>query len=177
MKSYTKKIPSLCFALLTIGLCMQAHAASSAKKSYLFVQTAQKAELTNQTLTLYGISAHTIWFTDRPTRKFGEMNTQAFVNLWNPNANKQGFAYVAPNAVMADKNNATHTLQNLGLQGLMLYAPAYDIKTGQLKYKITLQTGTLKQPVELEDIALFIDNYNASEIVFASTYVPFDSSF
>ena len=213
MNSFTTKTSPFCLALISLSL-ISGHAIAattatatttaniakaSAKKSYLFVETAQKAELTNTTLTLYGVSANTVWFTDRPARNFGKIDTQDFANLWKPLTHKPtlsdgsgrpgnaGFAQVAPNAVMVDqgisksdaKGNSAGTLQKLGLQGMTLYSPSYDPKTAQMTYKITLQTGTLQKPVQLTDVALFVDNGNLSstEMVYASSFVPFDSSF
>ena len=85
---------------------------------------------------------------------------------------------MAPNAVMTDKSSSKETLQSAGLQGMTLYAPSYNPKTEQLTYRINLQTGALQKPIELNDVSLFIDDMdNSTEIVYASTFVPFDSSF
>lgn len=150
---------------------------NKAKPAYLFVQTAKHAELDNQKLTLSGVSANTVWFTDRPARSFGKINTQSFVDLWKPSMDGNGFGEVPPNAVMVDSKSSIGTLQNLGLQGMTLYDPTYDEKTGDLTYRITLRTGTLERPVKLNEVALFVDDMSSTEIVFASTFVPFDSSF
>jgi hypothetical protein len=173
------------YAQASLGTTANAISSSSSssihqnvKTSYLFVQTAQKAELTNKTLTLDGISENTVWFTDRPVRKFGKVATQDFVNLWTPNSDGTGFSKVAPNAVMTDKSSSKETLQSAGLQGMTLYAPSYNPKTEQLTYRINLQTGTLQKPIELNDVSLFIDDMDSStEIIYSSTFVPFDSSF
>lgn len=177
MKRYFNSLFSSLLILGLSGYAVTVSASPITTTDYLFVQTAKKAELSNKTLTLHGVSTNTVWFTDRPNRKFGKVDTQVFIDLWKPSKNGQGFAQDAPNAVMVDQDSSTGTLENLGLQGLTLYAPSYNPKTGDLSYQITLQTGTLKAPVALNDVALFVDDMNSTEIVFASTYVPFDSSF
>lgn len=147
------------------------------KPTYLFVQTAKQAELDNQKLTLSGVSGNTVWFTDRPARSFGKLDTQSFVDLWKPSMDGNGFGEVPPNAVMVESKSSMGTLQNLGVQGMTLYDPIYNPKTGELTYRITLRTGTLQHPVKLNEVALFVDDMSATEIVFSSTFVPFDSSF
>jgi hypothetical protein len=65
-------------------------------RSYLFVQNADHAVLTESTLMLRFVSEQTGWFTDRPYREAGQMPTEEFVRLWNEGENS--FADNLPNA-------------------------------------------------------------------------------
>jgi hypothetical protein len=51
--------------------------------SYLFVQNGTGGTLSDTTLTLTDVSSKTGWFTDRPYRGSGQMNTEDFVALWD----------------------------------------------------------------------------------------------
>ena len=51
--------------------------------SVLFVQNGTGGTLSDTTLTLTDVSSKTGWFTDRPYRGSGQMNTEDFVALWD----------------------------------------------------------------------------------------------
>ena len=63
--------------------------------SYLFVQNGTGGTLSETTLTLTDVSSKTGWFTDRPYRGSGQMNTEDFVALWDEG---ETFAEDPPNA-------------------------------------------------------------------------------
>ena len=62
----------------------------------LFVQNSTGGTLSEDTLTLTGISAQTGWFSDRPYRMAGQVSTQEFVSNWDEGDNS--FSEDAPNA-------------------------------------------------------------------------------
>ena len=64
--------------------------------SLLFVQNATGGTLSEDTLTLTGVSAQTGWFTDRPYRKAGQVSTEEFLSNWDEGDNP--FSEEAPNA-------------------------------------------------------------------------------
>ena len=47
-----------------------------------FVHTSEGAVLTGSTLTLTGVDEKTGWFTDRPVREAGQVDTAGFVRAW-----------------------------------------------------------------------------------------------
>ena len=51
--------------------------------SVLFVQNGTGGTLSDTTLTLTDVSSQTGWFTDRPYRGSGQMNTEDFVAFWD----------------------------------------------------------------------------------------------
>ena len=65
----------------------------------MFVQTAAGARTEAGTLTLMGLSASTLYFSDRPQRVVGHLTPRHFVDLWKEGENS--FAEDPPNAVVA----------------------------------------------------------------------------
>ena len=65
----------------------------------MFVQTARAVESDGATLTLHGITASTLYFSDRPQRVVGQMATTDFVDLWGVGDNS--FETDPPNAVLS----------------------------------------------------------------------------
>ena len=53
----------------------------------MFVQTAQGITRMDGTLTLNGVTASTLYFSDRPQRVVGHMATTDFVDLWGEGDN------------------------------------------------------------------------------------------
>jgi hypothetical protein len=68
--------------------------------SLLFVQTAQKIDYKDGVMTLYDVPAQTMFFTDRPNRVVGNLQTSAFVSKWTTDKTPNGFATVPPNAAV-----------------------------------------------------------------------------
>jgi hypothetical protein len=68
--------------------------------SLMFVQSAQKIDYKNGVMTLYGVPAQTVFFTDRPNRVVGNMSTQAFTSKWTTDTGPKGFAKDPPNAAV-----------------------------------------------------------------------------
>ena len=69
---------------------------SSEAPEYLFVQTADQADLTDTGLVLLGVNPQTAWFTDRPVRESGQVRTAEFISLWDEGRNS--FSDDPPNA-------------------------------------------------------------------------------
>jgi hypothetical protein len=75
------------------------------KVTLLFVQNAQGVSLSNNKMTLKGVSPTTIFFSDRPERITGHMSTKEFVPFWSEG--KDSFLSDPPNAnlsVFSDGN-------------------------------------------------------------------------
>ena len=115
----------------------------------LFVQNAAAAESDGATLTLRGIGASTIYFSDRPLREVGHMTSARFVEYWGEGDNS--FQSDPPNAVLsyteghpgAPLEDAVVTINDPQLQG--------DV----LSYRYTVLDGTV--PSSTGPVVLFID--------------------
>lgn len=67
----------------------------------LFVQTSTDVALENSKMTLKGIGPTTIFFSDRPKRIAGHMDTEEFVADWKEGKGKNSFAADPPNATLS----------------------------------------------------------------------------
>lgn len=65
----------------------------------MFVQTARGIRSDANSLTLVGLTPHTIYFSDRPQRIVGHITTQRFLEWWSDG--DDSFAVDPPNAVLA----------------------------------------------------------------------------
>ena len=115
----------------------------------LFVQNAAGARSDGSTLTLTGIGASTIYFSDRPKREVGHMTCARFVEYWAEGENS--FQSDPPNAVLSyteghpgvPLNDAVVTINDPKLSG------------DTLSYSFTLLDGSV--PASTGPVVLFID--------------------
>ena len=86
---------------LVMAMGTQSVAAEDAAKpaEWLFVHTAQTAEMTSATTLVMPVTRDIFAFTDRPNRQHGYMNAHEFVSLWDEG---EGDTFKAdpPNAVL-----------------------------------------------------------------------------
>jgi hypothetical protein len=96
----SRKVPLI---LVTIGVLLALYpaaklATAQAHPSPLFVQTAQNIDYMHGVMTLYGVPAQTMSFTDRPNREVGNLPTNALVAKWTRDREPNGLAANPPNA-------------------------------------------------------------------------------
>lgn len=133
--------------------------------SWLFSQTSDSGSLQDQgdgtfVLTLNGIDAHTIGFTDRPDRDSSIIATKDFVEAW-PSL----FADSAPNAVLVEHqpdgaaNSIVLTLETPTLAESTLTFEAV-LLTEEVPQSVAEHAGTLhpRPPETFEAASLFIDD-------------------
>jgi hypothetical protein len=65
----------------------------------MFVQTASGVRADERSITLLGLTPHTIYFSDRPERIVGHLTTERFLKWWSEG--DDSFAVDPPNAVLA----------------------------------------------------------------------------
>jgi hypothetical protein len=95
-----RKIVTLASALLTgIFFSSTAIAEDAEPAKWLFVHTAETAEMTSATTLVMPVTRDIFAFTDRPNRMHGYMNAHEFVSLWDEG---EGDTFKAdpPNAVL-----------------------------------------------------------------------------
>jgi hypothetical protein len=73
----------------------------------MFVQTASGVRTDGGTMTLLGLTPHTIYFSDRPQRIVGHLTTHRFLQWWSEG--DDSFAVDPPNAVLAWGEPGTDT--------------------------------------------------------------------
>lgn len=146
-----------------------------ATPSVLLALNAKDAESTGATggayrvtLTNYG---DVLAFTDRPIRKARRTTVAALATQWN-----QLFGTDAPNAALS---GITADGKSIDV-AVELGEPHGDNHAVTFTVRGVGVDRNLKLPDQLADVSLFIDDVSGpddTEIVFASTFIPFDSSF
>jgi hypothetical protein len=132
-------------AVAQVGLAVNKD--TTAKVEMLFVQSAKGATLVNGKLTLTGVGATTVFFSDRPRRIAGHVATPEMISLWSEGTNS--FLKDPPNATLsafaADGRvaNVVVVLRNPVLAG------------DQMTYDVTVTQGNL--PAKVDGASLFID--------------------
>ncbi len=116
----------------------------------MFVQTARGSTNANGTLTLTGVTASTLFFSDRPQRVVGHMTTADFVDLWGVGDNS--FESDPPNAVLSFLDSADEAPQDA-----VIVIKDPRLEAGELSYSIDVLDGTV--PASAGPVTLFIDPF------------------
>lgn len=115
---------------------------------FLFVQTASAMtfDKASSRLTLEGIGATTLFFSDRPERIAGNMDTAAFVPFWSKG--KDSFLSDPPNADLS-------ILEGSKLQQVVAVLENPELNGNDLTYTVKLVGGEM--PEKGSDVSVFID--------------------
>ena len=139
-------------AASSIASLKSAHAQSTPQApkdgEFLFVQSAKGMtfdKVTNK-LTLTGVSPVTVFFTDRPERIAGNMNTTAFIPFWS--VGKDSFKSNPPNADVSLMENGKLTQIVVELQDPVL-------NSDNLTYTVKVLQGEI--PATGANVSVFID--------------------
>jgi hypothetical protein len=149
---YRRVVPFLIGGAVLLALYPVAKLATAQPHpSLLFVQTAQKIDYKNGVMTLTGVPAQTMFFTDRPNRVVGNLPTQSFVAKWTTDRGPNGFASNPPNAAVTvfepgGAKTAIVALTNPRLDG------------NNLSYNVKVLQGI--GPAQPAEGVLFIDNFS-----------------
>jgi hypothetical protein len=115
---------------------------------FLFVQnaSAMRFDKAASKLTLEGIGATTLFFSDRPERIAGNMNTTAFVPFWSKG--KDSFLSDPPNADLS-------ILEADKLRQVVVILENPDLKDNDLSYTVKVVDGEM--PETGSEVSVFID--------------------
>jgi hypothetical protein len=115
---------------------------------FLFVQTASAMTFDKAAskLTLEGVGATTLFFSDRPERIAGNMNTTAFVPFWSKG--KDSFLSDPPNADLS-------ILEGTDLKQVVLVLKEPELNGTNLSYSVKVVSGEV--PEKGSDVSVFID--------------------
>jgi hypothetical protein len=132
-------------ALATAGAAQEAE---EGEADFLFVQTAKGMafDADQNRLTLRGISPVTLFFSDRPERIAGNMQTAAFVPFWSQGTDS--FLSDPPNADLSILEDGT-----LQQAVVVLHDPV--LEGDDLHYTVQVVGGEM--PVLGQDVSIFID--------------------
>jgi hypothetical protein len=147
MKSITSKISIIILLLMTSTFTF---AEDKPAEEWLFVHTAQEAQVINTTTIVIPVTRDVFAFTDRPYRKHAYMTGEQFVSLW-ADSGSNSFKTDPPNAVLTwvdgeDVKEAELVITGASIDGNSI--------TYTHKYSATIPSGVLKA------VSLFVDNGN-----------------
>ena len=147
-----KTILTLATALIT-GLSFNSSAiAEDAKPAeWLFVHTAETAEMTSATTLVMPVTRDIFAFTDRPDRLHRYMNAHEFVSLWDEG---EGDTFKAdpPNAVLTWVNGG-----EIKEAELLIISAETDSNHSEISYEVKLEAGELPAGT-LDAVSLFVDS-------------------
>jgi hypothetical protein len=145
MKSITSKISIIILSLMASTFTF---AEDKPAEEWLFVHTADEAQVTNNTTIVIPVTRDIFAFTDRPYRKHAYMTGEQFASLWADSGSK-GFKADPPNAVLTwvegeDVKEAELVITGASFDG--------DSITYTRKHPATVQFSNLKA------VSLFVDS-------------------
>jgi hypothetical protein len=146
-----KTMLTVATALIT-GLFFSSSAIAEDGKpaEWLFVHTAETAEMTSTTTLVMPVTRDIFAFTDRPNRMHGYMNAHEFVSLWDEG---EGDTF------KADPPNAVLTWADGGeiIEAELLIISAETVSNGRgIAYEVELESGH-KVARNMAGASLFID--------------------
>jgi hypothetical protein len=97
MKSITSKISIIILSLMASTFTFAED--KPAQEEWLFVHTAEEAQVTNNTTIVMPVTRDVFAFTDRPYRKHAYMTGEQFASMW-AKAGSDSFKTDPPNAVL-----------------------------------------------------------------------------
>jgi hypothetical protein len=144
MKSITSKISIIILSLMASTFTF---AEDKPAEEWLFVHTAQEAQVINTTTIVIPVTRDIFAFTDRPYRKHGYMTGEQFASLW-ADSGSDSFKADPPNAVLTwvdgeDVKEAELVITGASFDG--------DSITYTRKHPATVQFSNLK------GVSLFVD--------------------
>jgi hypothetical protein len=144
MKSITSKISII---ILSLMACTFTFAEDKPAEEWLFVHTAEEAQVINTTTIVIPVTRDVFAFTDRPYRKHAYMTGEQFASMW-ADSSSNSFKTDPPNAVLTwvegeDVKEAEVVITGASFDGNSI--------TYNRKYSATIPSGTLKA------VSLFLD--------------------
>jgi hypothetical protein len=136
--------------LLALYPAVRIATAQQQATSLLFVQTAQKIDYKDGVMTLYGVPAQTMFFTDRPQRVVGNIGTDQFVAKWTTDTSPNGFAKDPPNA-------AVSVFEPGGVKSAIVELTNPRLNGDNLSYNVKVLQGTASTQAAAG--VVFIDNF------------------
>jgi hypothetical protein len=145
MRSITSKISIIILSLMSCTFTFAED--KPAQEEWLFVHTADEAQVTNNTTIVMPVTRDVFAFTDRPYRKHAYMTGEQFASLW-ADSGSNSFKTDPPNAVLTwvegeDVKEAEVVITGASIEGNSI---AYT-----RKHQATVQYSNLKA------VSLFVD--------------------
>tara|TARA_B110000208_G_scaffold171786_1_gene214310 strand:+ start:451 stop:924 length:474 start_codon:yes stop_codon:yes gene_type:complete len=146
MTSITSKISIIILSLMASTFTF---AEDKPAEEWLFVHTAEEAQVTNNTTIVMPVTRDVFAFTDRPYRKHAYITAEVFASLW-AKAGSNSFKTDPPNAVLTWVDGEDVKEAEVVITGAQVAGGS-----------ITYTTNTLSNTVgTLKSVSLFVDNFN-----------------
>jgi hypothetical protein len=166
----TQYLSLLAIFILLLGLGLTACGDNATEPSWMFVVNADEAALSNDTLTLAGVSPQVIAFTDRPDRLFGSVSMEELADVWAQGADS--FEDDPPNAIVdGTTTDADGTTTQCAVEVELVAAPV----PGELE-EWTWEVLELARfegcpevgaPIDMQAVSVFIDAWTQISCGFA----------
>jgi hypothetical protein len=150
MKSITSKISIIILSLMasTFTFAQDKHA-----EEWLFVHTAEEAQVINNTTIVMPVTRDVFAFTDRPYRRHAYMTGEQFASSW-PKGGSNSFKTDPPNAVLTwvegeDVKEAKVVIKDASIDGNSI--------TYTLRYTASIPNRTLKS------VSMFVDGLTCQQ--------------
>ena len=124
--------------------------ADSDSADWLFVQTAESAEMPSDTTLVMPVTREIFGFTDRPNRDHLYMDAEGFVSLWGDDV-EDGFGVDPPNTVMTWNDDG-----ELSEAELIVSDAVLSDDGSAITYTVAVEAGSLPDG-ELGPVSLFVD--------------------
>ncbi|WP_299891458.1 hypothetical protein [uncultured Ruegeria sp.] len=129
-------------------IASMAHADGSDKKTYLFVESASKAELADGKLVLYGVDDEVPVFSDRPYRSAGVITRDHFFDVWS--TGQDSFDANPPNAALSGEvDGKSHVV--------IIEISSPEIEGERVSYSYNVIQGD--EMPSLDNVVMFIDSW------------------
>ncbi|WP_299893241.1 hypothetical protein [uncultured Ruegeria sp.] len=149
-KNFKKELFST--ALIGILLATLAMAEDTDKKTYLFVESANKAELADGKLVLYGVDDEVSVFSDQPYRSAGVITRDHFFDVWSTGQNS--FDANPPNAALSGEVDGKS-------QVVIIEISSPEVTVDKVSYSYNLIQGD--EIPSLDNVVMFIDSWSWRE--------------
>ena len=147
-----KLLQSLVAITAAVFFSTSAIADDAKPAEWLFVHTAQTAEMTSDTTLVMPVTRDIFAFTDRPNRMHDYINAHEFVSLWDE-GDGDTFRADPPNAVLTWVDGEEMK------EAELLIVSAETVRHGrEIAYEVKLEAG--KKPTgKLQSVSFFVDSY------------------
>ena len=143
-----KVVLTVASALIT-GLFFNTSAIAEEPAEWLFVQTAESAEMTSDTTLVMPVTREIFAFTDRPNRLHAYLNAHEFALLWGEG---DTFKSDPPNAVLTWFDG-----DEMKESEVVITGASVSVNGRSISYDVSVEAGTLLAG-QMRGVSLFIDS-------------------
>ncbi len=146
-------VMTLLICILSLTGCASMLSNDGAKKEWLFVHTAEDAQVKSSAVIVMTAERDIFAFTDRPNREHMYLTPEEYVSLWNDNGSADNFFVDPPNAVL------TWITPSGGVKESEIIITGASFKNNTISYTFkNFAWNEMKLPETLKNTSLFVDS-------------------